>query len=404
MNISVWNTANKVPKEELESRMNRFRRIMDERHPDWRLAIFVSKVNMYYFTGTMQDGFLAIPRNDEAALWVRRSYERALDESLFPNIRPMGSYRDAAQAMGEFHCPVYMETETVPLAMYHRMQKYFGFTGYLSLDAEIMAIRSIKSPYEISCMRRSGQIHKTILEDRVPGVLREGMSEAELAAVLFGIMIEEGYHGVTRFGMFDTEMPLGQIGFGESSLYPSYFNGPGGHVGMSPAVPVLGNRERRLKKGDLVFVDFGCGVDGYHTDKTMTYMFGQKLPDYVMEIHERCVEIQDRIASLLKPGAVPSEIYNEIMSGLEPEFLENFMGFGNRTVKFLGHGIGLVVDEQPVIARGFDEPIQEGMAFALEPKKGVAGVGMVGIENTFIVTSSGAECITGMSRGLIPVY
>ncbi len=404
--MAAWVLADnkKVPEEELKSRMARFRKIMDERQPEWRLAIFVSKVNMYYFTGTMQDGFLAIPRDGEAVLWVRRSYERALDESLFPDIRPMQSYRDAAQAMGMFPCPVHMETEKVPLAMYQRMQKYFGFTACLPLDAEIMAIRAVKSPYELSCMRRSGQAHKRFLEDRVPQVLREGMTEAELAADLFSIMMEEGFHGVTRFGMFDTEMILGQVGFGDSSIYPSYFNGPGGHVGLSPAVPALGSRERRLKKGDLVFVDIGFGVDGYHTDKTMTYMFGQKLPDYAIEIHERCVAIQDRIASLLKPGAIPSKIYQEIMSGLEPEFLENFMGFGKRTVKFLGHGIGLVVDELPVIAQGFDEPIQEGMAFALEPKKGIAGIGMVGIENTFVVTADGGECITGSSRGLIPVY
>jgi len=396
--------SKKVPAEELKSRMDRFRRIMDQRHPGWRLAIFVGKINMYYFTGTMQDGFLAIPRDEEAVLWVRRSYERALDESLFPVIRPMRSYRDAAQAMGSFPCPVYMETELVPLAMYQRMQKYFGFTGFLPLDSEIMAIRSVKSPYEISCMRRSGLIHKTILEDRIPHVLKEGMSEADFSAILFNIMMEEGYHGVTRFGMFGTEMVLGQIGFGDSSIYPSYFDGPGGHKGLSPAVPILGSRERRLRKGDLVFVDIGCGVDGYHTDKTMTYMFGKKLPDYAIEIHERCVAIQDEIASRLKPGAIPSEIYNEIMSGLEPDFLENFMGFGSRTVKFLGHGIGLVIDELPVIARGFDEPVREGMAFALEPKKGIAGIGMVGIENTFIVTAEGSECITGTGRGLIPVY
>lgn len=394
----------KVPAEELSSRMLRFRKVMDERHPQWRLALFVSKINMYYFTGTMQDGFLAIPRDGEAVLWVRSSYERALDESLFPCIRPMKSYRDAAQTMGAYPCPVHMETERVPLAMYQRMQKYFGFTECLPLDAEIMAVRSIKSPYELACMRRSGQIHKTILEERVPGILREGMSEAELSVALFNIMMEEGFQGLTRFGMFDTEMMFGQLGFGESSIYPSYFNGPGGHVGLSPAVPALGSRERRLKKGDLVFVDVAFGVDGYHTDKTMTYMFGKRLPEEAIEIHERCVAIQDEIASLLKPGAVPSEIYNKIMSELEPDFLQNFMGFGSRTVKFLGHGIGLVVDEQPVIARGFDEPIREGMAFAVEPKKGIAGIGMVGIENTFIVTADGSECITGLNRGLIPVY
>jgi len=403
LNARGFTDNKKVPAEELNSRMNRFRKIMDQRHPNWRLALFVSKVNMYYFTGTMQDGFLAIPRDEEAMLWVRRSYERALDESLFPCIRPMRSYRDAANSMGSCPCPVHMETELVPLAMYQRMKKYFGFTDCLSLDAEIMATRSIKSPYEISCMRRSGKAHKTVLEDRVPHVLREGMSEAELGAVLFNIMMEEGFHGFTRFGMFDTEMILGQIGFGDSSIYPSYFNGPGGHIGLSPAVPALGSRERRLKKGDLVFVDIGFGVDGYHTDKTMTYMFGQRLPDYAIETHERCVDIQDRIATLLKPGAVPSRIYNDIMSGLEPEFLDNFMGFGNRTVRFLGHGIGLLVDELPVIAQGFDDAIQEGMAFAVEPKKGIAGIGMVGIENTFIITADGSECITGTSRGLIPV-
>jgi Xaa-Pro aminopeptidase len=80
------------------------------------------------------------------------------------------------------------------------------------------------------------------------------------------------------------------------------------------------------------------------------------------------------------------------------------MGFGKRQVKFLGHGIGLNVDEFPVIAKGFDAPITEGMVFAVEPKKGIAGIGMVGIENTFLVSASGGEIITGTNPGLIPVY
>ena len=79
------------------------------------------------------------------------------------------------------------------------------------------------------------------------------------------------------------------------------------------------------------------------------------------------------------------------------------MGFGQRRVKFLGHGIGLVVDELPVIAEGFDEPLQERMTLAVEPKKGIDEVGMVGIENTFVVTPQGGRCLTGDSRGLIPV-
>jgi Xaa-Pro aminopeptidase len=92
------------------------------------------------------------------------------------------------------------------------------------------------------------------------------------------------------------------------------------------------------------------------------------------------------------------------MDSLSKEFLNNFMGFGSRPARFLGHGIGLQIDEAPVIAKGFDEPLQEGMVMALEPKKGIPGVGMVGIENTFIVTTEGGRCITGTHPGLLPVY
>lgn len=393
-----------VPLSELDSRMNRFRTKMDEACPDWQVVVIVSKVNLFYLTGTMQEGMLIIPRQDEAILWVRRSYERALDESLFRQIKPMNSYRDAAAYYQQLPNEVYLETEVMPLAFYQRMRKYFPFTDVKSVDAQIAAVRAIKSPYELSLMEQSGKIHRRVLEDLIPNILREGMSEVELGLELYTLMVKEGHQGIARFGMFDTEMIVGQLGFGDSSIYPTYFNGPGGNHGMSVAVPLLGSRERKLKKGDLVFVDVGCGVDGYHTDKTMTYMFGEPLPQEVMAIHRKCVEIQDRMAEMLRPGVTPAEIYNTIMNNLDSEFMKNFMGFGNRTVKFLGHGIGLVIDESPVIAAGFNEPLQEGMVLALEPKKGIANVGMVGIENTFIVTPQGGRCITGDSPGLIPVF
>ena len=123
-----------------------------------------------------------------------------------------------------------------------------------------------------------------------------------------------------------------------------------------------------------------------------------------INIHNECVTIQDNIAEMLKPGAIPSEIYKTVINNLDQEFLQNFMGYGDRKVNFLGHGIGLLIDELPVIAEGFNEPIQEGMVFALEPKEGIKNIGMVGIENTFIVTSKGGECITGHSPGLIQLF
>ena len=391
----------KTPLQELQSRMERFRLKMTQDNPDWQIAVFFSKINQYYFTGTMQDGMLFIPREGEGVYWVRRSYERALDESEFPNIREMNSYRDAAESSGKMPDIIHMEMEIVPIALYQRFKKYFSFKDAKPLDAQIASVRSVKSPYELSLMKRSGEIHRKVLEEHVPKILKEGMSEAEFAVQLFSALIEEGHHGAARFGMFDTEVGLGHVCFGESSIYPTYFNGPGGNYGMSPAVPFIGSHERRLKKGDLVFIDVGCGFEGYHTDKTMTYVFGKPLEKEVVSEHYKCVDIQDEIASMLKPGMIPADIYNTIMDKLSPEFLKNFMGFGNRRVYFLGHGIGLVIGESPVIAQGFTEPLQEGMVFALEPKKGIENIGMVGIENTFLVTPEGGQSITGDNRGLI---
>jgi Xaa-Pro aminopeptidase len=396
--------SHKVPAAELSNRLIRFRQRMDQRNPHWEWAVVFSKINLYYFTGTMQEGMLIIPRTDDAVFWVRRSYERACDESFFPVIKPMDSYRDAAAYYSQLPGSVWIEKEFVPLAMYDRFCKYFPFKESFSLDGHLGALRAVKSEYELGLMRLSGQIHQRVLEDLVPEILKEGMSEVDLAVELYSLLMREGHQGLVRFAMFDTEMVLGHIAFGESSLYPTSFNGPGGNYGMGPAVPLIGNHYCRLKKGDLVFLDVACGVQGYHTDKTATYMFGAPISMEAQNVHEQCVVIQDEIASLLKPGAIPSEIYQRTLEHLSPVFLENFMGFGNRTVRFLGHGIGLTVDEIPVLAKGFDEPLVEGMVIALEPKKGVEGVGMVGIENTFIVTPQGGECITGNHKGLIKVY
>ena len=393
----------KTPASELRDRMERFRLRMDTENPSWEFAAIFGRANQFYLTGTMQDGVLLIPRDDEAVLWVRRSLERALDESLFPDIRPMKSFRDAAAGMGACPGTVHVDAETVPLALLERFRKYFPFRETAALDTQAAKVRSKKSAYELAIMEQAGRIHRHVLEDCVPGMLREGMSEAGLGGEVFSLMVREGHHGIARFGMFGTEMVLGQIGFGESSLYPTNFDGPGGCLGVAPGAPVLGSSDRTLKAGDLVFLDCACGVQGYHTDKTMTYIFRRSLPEEAIDAHRLCVEIQDEAAALLRAGTRPSEVYETVIGGLEPAFLKNFMGFGDRRVPFLGHGVGLTVDEVPVIARGFDEPLEEGMVIALEPKVGVRGVGMVGIENTFVVTRGGGRSITGTNPGLILV-
>jgi Xaa-Pro dipeptidase len=393
----------KVPLTELINRLKRFRARMDKTQPGWEMAAITGKVPLYYFTGTMQDGLLLVPYDGDDVFWVRQSYERAADESFFPDLRKMKSYRDVAAGMGKIPREMFLETDLVPIAQLQRMQKHIPFTDVKPVDAEISAVRAKKSLYELSLMERAGKIHRYVLEDCVQGMLAEGIDEVTFACDLYSLMVKEGHQGIIRFGMFN-EMLLGQIGFGTSSISPICVDTPGGVSGMHPSVPQMGCRERKLGKGDLVVIDIGCGYHGYQTDKTLSYMFGRSLPDAAIQEHLRCVDIQDTMASMLKPGAIPSEIYRTILAGIEPSFRTNFMGFGDRKVKFLGHGIGLWIDEMPVIAEGFDEPLEEGMVFALEPKKGIPDIGLVGIENTFVVTPQGGRSITGQSRGLIEVY
>lgn len=395
----------KVPLAELTARLQRFRARMDAAQPDWEMAAFMGRPNQYYFTGTMQDGLVLVPRDQEASYWVRRSCERAREESLFPDIRPMKSFRDAAQGVGAGRprAAIHLETELVPLALAHRFQKHFPCVRVASVDPQIGWVRAVKSPYELAIQARAGALHCRLLEERAPALLREGMSEADLACELYSLMVREGHDGTVRFNMFNADIAVGQIGFGENSLCPTSFDGPGGCRGIGAAAPVLGSRERRLRQGDLVFVDIGCSVEGYASDKTVIYAFGEPLSETAMAAHRRCVELQARLASLLKPGAIPSEIYTSTLASLEPDFLENFMGFGARRTHFLGHGVGLQIDEPPVIAEGFDEPLVEGMVVALEPKKGVPGVGMVGTENTYLVTRAGGRSLTGGLPGPILV-
>lgn len=392
-----------VPLTELNRRMNRFIQLMDEENPGWQTALIFSKVNLLYFSGTMPEGLLLIRRGEAPTLWVRRGIERASVESLLPDIRPMDGFRDIAAAYPHIGGAVHVEAEILPLAVYQRLAKYINFSEVKPLDMQVNRARSVKSAWELKFMEMAGEIHRRVMEDFIPGLLREGMTESEFATLLYKVMVDEGHMGTARFGMFDTEMAVGQIGFGESSLCPTSFNGPGGNAGMYPAMPALGSRVVRLREGNLVFVDVALAVNGYHTDKTMTYMFGKSLPSEALEAHQQCLQIQNMIAGMLKPGNVPSEIYETIMSGLSPAFKINFMGFGNRQVKFLGHGTGLTVDEVPVLAKGFDLSLEENMVIAVEPKKGIEGVGMVGIENTFVVTPTGGRCITGNSPGLLLV-
>lgn len=363
-------------------------------------VIIIGRVNLYYYTGTMQDGLLVLRSNGDSFFFVRKSADRAIIESPFTPIYKIQSYRDMRLHLPENLGSVYIETESVPIAMLDRIRKHFSMDRILPLDRLIALQRAVKSSYELEFIRESGRRHQMLMEKTVPALLREGMSETDFAAELYAEMIKSGHHGVSRFSMFQMEMIIGQLGFGETSLYPTNFDGPGGMKGMSPAVPIIGNRDRILKKGDSVFVDVGFGYMGYHSDKTQVYSFGSEPDGFALEVHRACIGVLNKAVSLIRPDALPSDIYQSAMSDLPEVLSDHFMGYGSDRVKFLGHGVGMYIDELPIISSGYSVPLRENMVIALEPKRGVDGVGMIGVEETYVVTKAGAECITG---GPLPI-
>lgn len=392
----------KIPAGELSARLKNFLLRMDAMCPEWETVMIVSKLNIYYFTGTQQSGVLVIRRGKDAVFFVRRSFYRAQHESSFENIVKINSFRDIAAVTGQLGGCVHMEKEFIPLSYFERLNKYFDFKEVASCDTAVSAARAVKTQYELGLMRRAGMLHGKTLHEFVPSIVKEGMSEKELGAEILKYMLDEGHHGIARLAMFNTEMFMGQVCFGENSMYYNTFDGPGGVMGISPAAPFFGSADRKLKKNDLIFIDIGCGIDGYHTDKTQVYAFGT-LPDIAYEYHEKCVKILHKTVSLLKPGNIPSQVYETVMADLDDNFLEYFMGSLDERVKFLGHGIGLVIDEYPVIAKGFDLPFEENMVMAVEPKRGIPGTGLVGLENTYVVTPDGGECITDCNDKIITI-
>lgn len=386
-----------VPASELEARLERFRRAMDAAHPGWEMAAVNHKVAMYYFTGTIQEGVLLI-RPQDAVFWVRRSFERACNESHFSDIRPMHSFREAAAFYGSAPKVMYVETKKATLDWERMLHKYFAFEEMGSFDSVLQDLRMVKSEYELKQMEQSGAIHETVLDIVAPKLIYGGISEAQLAIALYSEMVQRGSHGTARFNQALGEEAVGIASFGKSGLVRTGFDGPGGTDGTCIAVQSIGNAFRKLQPGRLVYLDIPCGFDGYHTDKTVVYYYGDLAKDeqskHLMEAQQRCLELEQEVVRLMVPGEPIENLYLHTMDKFDNIYGDAFMNGG----KFLGHSIGLVMDEAPAIAKGFKQPLQPGMTFAVEPKIALPGLGMVGTENTYVVTENGARSLTGSSH------
>ncbi len=389
-----------VPLSELQSRIDRLREEMHRACPGWDMIILDNKIDLYYFTGTMPDGIFAVTPK-EAALFVRRSYGCSRSESNFEDIRSMGSFREIAKSFADIPDTVHVAERTLTLQKLRMLGKYLPFTRTVPIDKTLMKLRSVKSGYELQCMRRAGRMHSEVIENAAPALLREGISEAGLCAEICAILLGKGAMGVSRFNSGAGEDVLGLASFGENSLRPAALDTPTGTAGTSIAMKSIGSSERRLHKDEVVLLDIPGGFRGYHTDKSITFFYGRldRHPKggLIRAAYEQCRALEEEAAKLLVPGAVPEEVFQKLCSSVAPEFKKGFMN----TRAFVGHSIGLTMDETPVLAKGFAEPLEEGMTFAVEPKIAIEGVGLVGSENTYEVVGGGpAVSLTGSGGAL----
>jgi Xaa-Pro aminopeptidase len=383
-----------VPSEEIFSRISRLQQVLADRGLDG--ALVPDGMDMFYFTGTLQNGMVFIPAEGEAVFLVRRSLERARKETPIKSLVPFRSISELPRALQARGCRVRrvgVDETGIPLSIYKKLSAAFCETAFADISTILSRIRAVKSDYEIALIREAGRRHQRIYAC-IPAMINEGMTEWELGSQIHTQMLKLGSTGLMRLSSLSDEFLVGVISFGESGNYPTAGVGPDGLVGLSPAFPFLGGK-KRLKKGEIIFVDTGFSYQGYFTDVTRIYVLGSP-PPAAVDAHGVCLEIQEAVRSRLRPGMIASEIFHEVYQAevVSRNFEEHFMGFGSNQTPFLGHGIGLVVDESPVIAGRVDVPLQENMVIAVEPKKGLEGIGLVGIENTFLITDQGGENLT----------
>jgi len=397
-----------MPHQELGTRWDRCRRLLRELVPEAGGLIVFSRLNIYYLTGTFGNGLLWLPLDGEPVFLCRRGYERARLESPLKKVCSFYSYKDVEPVLQDAGAPlpktIAVEMGGLSWMLGTSFAKYLASHDLVSGDRVLSISRSRKTAWELERMRQAGARHERCLVEKLPGLLHAGMSELEIGHVISDLFFREGHHGILRMESYGEEVYQGYIAVGESGNYPSVFNGPLGLRGIHPAVPHMGSHEVIWRPGMPLSIDNGYTLEGYQTDKTQVYWLGERstIPDTVRKAHDFCVELQAWAAEHLLPGALPSDIWQHCAAAAETRgWAEGFMGLGSNKVSFVGHGIGLAVDEYPALAKGFDRPLEEGMAIAVEPKMGLPGVGMVGVENTFEVTARGGRSLTGTKNDII---
>ncbi len=351
-------------------------------------------LNIFYFTGAWVKGVLYVGK--EVTLYVKRPLDGQRQTSLL-KMSPLKSLRDLLQILkSDSVKSVGVEEGGLAPNEISKLRDLLQDFKLVTIDDLLWDLRMVKSPMEIFFMKRAGRRLGLALKQALK-YFKPGMRELEASAIIEYHLRRLGHPGYTRSAN-NFELTYGYFISGRKGLTPTpYPTGEGG-AGV-PGFPGGASFNKRIREGEPLLLDFSGFYRGYYVDQTRMASFGalrEAEPFYQIGL-----EIFKMLEALGRPGVACNELYSKALQIVEKYgFQRYFMAHGER-MNFIGHGVGLQIDEPPVISPKNSIPLKEGMTIALEPKFHVAGLGVVGLEDTFVVTKNGLERLTPFPRNWI---
>ena len=390
-----------VPRAEVERRVAAFQQTL--RHEGIDAALVVQNADLYYLAGTVQQSQLLVPAGGEPVLLTRKTVARAREESPLPVEELPSSSRLGELVAG--YCDgapkvVGLELDVLPVGRFRRYESQLAGARFVDIGPTLVRQRAVKSPWEVERIAAAAGMVGEVYE-RIPGLLREGLTEAAFAGLVEAQARALGHQGIIRMRAFNGEMFYGQLLTGASGAVPSFLDTPLAGTGLSAAV-AQGVSFKPIGRGEPVVFDFVPVLDGYTADFTRIFSLGE-LPERLLAAYECARRAQTAAVACARPGVTCRTIFEAALAVARSDGLEaHFMGYGPSQVRFVGHGVGLELDELPVLSPN-DLALEEGMVFALEPKFVFPGLGAIGIENTWVVAATGVERLTNAPEEIVVV-
>lgn len=383
---------------DLKLKWTRMQQGMKEMQADG--CLLTVDVNLYYTTGRIYSGYFYLPVEGEPWFFVKRP------NSFSGNhIQYIRKPEQMAEQFAECGIPLpeklLLEADELTYNDYVRLKTIFNPKETANATTFMRALREIKTPYEINLFRISAEKHAAVYAE-IPECFRPGMTDLELQYEIEKRMRVHGSLGLFRAFGANMDIFMGSILAGANAETPSPFDFALGGGGMDPSCP-LGANGTVLKEGTAIMVDMAGNYTAYMTDMTRVFSVG-KLPEAAYHAHQTALHIQNEIEMKVKPGTICSELYAIAIGIAEKEGLSPYFMGTEQQAKFVGHGIGIQINELPVLTPRSKEQLQPNMVFALEPKFVIPEVGAVGIENSFLVTENGLEKLTHFPEDIIELH